>query len=721
MEDYQFDIRAILGLLRRRFWLIVVTVVVVVGVAALSTLALKPAYTATTLVLVDTSKKDVLDPNDQSASSATDSARVDSEVELVKSETTLLRVIKDSDLIHDPEFAYRVGWRDRLLDFLKIKPIAPPDADTQLKLMLDQLEDAVHVQRRGLTYIISIDARSISPETAARISNAVADAYIRQQLDAKVNSMLTARDIVQGRIPDAYGALIGTQGAVVDFFTTRVAPIAATSGDATLMALANQLIAANAEGRQFADLADAIANSSEAGNWDQAVAALHSAPNLLKDDVIEQLNLQLKSATQNLAATTDTTSQVNLRAQLAAISGKLKEAVTTEATQLRQQAEADATRSSDVVNQINPELKNLNLPPDVTANMYTLLANQTNATSKYNTLLARENDLDVNAYLQLADSRVVSPASAPSEASFPNTRLILAISALAALALGVGLAFLYENFIGGFTSEEQLEGVLGAPVVTAVPRKKLSKRADGTLPDSLADALLDAPLSVFAEAVRRVRARLDLSLRNLAEAEDRPDGRGAVVMITSTAPNEGKTTTALSLARAYAMSGRTTLLIDCDLRKPSVHRHLALEPSAGLVDYLTSGANGPRLADFTVEDPLSPVQVALGGRRSDVATDQLVANSTFARLLDAAASVFDVVILDTPPVGPVVDGIYLAQYADVIAFVVEARHTSQQDARKALNAIGGAKRNSVEVLLILNQFEEARSAYYYKYKGYYAA
>jgi capsular exopolysaccharide synthesis family protein len=334
-------------------------------------------------------------------------------------------------------------------------------------------------------------------------------------------------------------------------------------------------------------------------------------------------------------------------------------------------------------------------------------------------MLARENDLDTNAYLQLADSRVVSPATPPSDPSFPNTRLILGLATIAALGMGVGLAFLYENYIGGFVSEQQLEAVLGAPVVTGIPRQRPMKRPDGTPVSSLADAMLDSPLSIFAESIRRIRVRIDLATRNLRQAEPQNRERGSVVMVTSTAPGEGKTTISLSLARAYALSGRTTLLIDCDLRKPSVHRHLTLHSSAGLVDYLASDAANPELASFTVEDPFSSVQVALGGRRSDIATDQLIANNTFSRLLEAAVTVFDIVILDTPPVGPVVDGIYLAQYADTIVFAVEARHTSQQDAKRALAAIATSKRKSAETLLVLNQHDDAKSAYYYKYKYYY--
>src|SRR5690606_8693066 len=119
-----------------------------------------------------------------------------------------------------------------------------------------------------------------------------------------------------------------------------------------------------------------------------------------------------------------------------------------------------------------------------------------------------------------------------------------------------------------------------------IPRQKEQKNGH-----SLADLMLRSPLSVFAESIRKVRLALDQSMRREPLSRS-GEQRGRVVLVTSTAPGEGKTTTSLSLARAYAQSGLTTLLIDCDLRRPSVHRHLGWTPSTGLIDYLQTAEDG---------------------------------------------------------------------------------------------------------------------------------
>ncbi len=190
-------------------------------------------------------------------------------------------------------------------------------------------------------------------------------------------------------------------------------------------------------------------------------------------------------------------------------------------------------------------------------------------------------------------------------------------------------------------------------------------------------------------------------------------------MVTSAAPNEGKTTLSLSLARTYALSGRSTLLIDCDMRKPSVHQHLGLEPSSGLLDYLADEKAALPLRSIMTTDPASGAQVIVGARPSDYATDHLVTSPAFRRLVKAARENFEVVILDTPPIGPVVDGLYLAQFADVAVYVVRWASTSQQDARSGFNALAEVLPSGTEILAVLNQQDRSRASYRYAYSNYY--
>ena len=544
MDTTEVDVQALFGLLARQLRLIIISVATVLALAVIALLLMTPIYSATALILVDPSHKNLLEPDQLPASAVGDSARVDSEVEILRSDSILLRVIEAENLLADDEFGASSGGLGRFL------PVFRPQADGEINGTLERLRNAVSAQRRGLTYVIAVGVGSRDPEKSARLANALTGAYIAEQLASKVKLVQTSRDILQARIEAARQSMLG------------------------------------------------VANAQLAYN-------------------------------------------------------------------------------------------------------------------QYETLLTRAQDLEAQADLQLADSRIVSPALAPQDPAFPNRSLILLLALILGLALGVALAFLYENLIGGFTSEEQTEAVLKTGVAASVPREK-----PGSSAASLSDLMVSAPLSVFAETVRRIRLAIDRPGR---PTETSGETRGKVIMVSSSSPGDGKTTIAMALARSFALSGQRTLLIDCDLRKPSVHRHLGLSPSEGLQEYLTSTPDSAAsIASIVSRDPLTDLTVLVGAHRSDTPTDQLLSSQPFGRLIEASAFTFDIVILDTPPLGPVVDGLYIAPYADAILFIARWANTAQLDAKRAIASLGAVKQPTTEIITVLNRQAASRSSYQRKYAGYYA-
>ncbi|CAN7401137.1 Wzz/FepE/Etk N-terminal domain-containing protein [Devosia sp. LjRoot16] len=710
MNDQGFDLRSILGLLRRQARLIAITVLAVLVVATAAVFTMKPIYTASTLVLVDPSRKDLLDPNAQMGGGSGESARVDSEVELAKSEATLLQTIEDENLIDDPEFGVRLGFRDTVLSFFRIAEATLPTGDEALQSVMAKLRESVTVQRRGLTFMLAIQARSPNPATAARIANAVAAAYIKVQLAAKIGSTLASRDIIQGRIAGASAAVSQSEGAFDKFIEDNIDTITAETGRTDLAALRAQLKEVGGNRARDAAVAELVQRSLEQRDWAAVSANLGS-------QAITALAEQRQQLVNSLADTVDDSQQsIDLRAEVAKLDAELENSTTAELTTMRQRVATYQSQASDIRNQLRTSILSTDLPPDVLTNIYELQQNAEIARTQYQTLLSRLRELEAQAYLQVADSRVVSQTLPPSEPSFPNPRQILTLAGLAALGLGIGLAFLRENFVGGFTSEAQLHSFLRGPVISAVPRQKEARAGAGD--GGIGEYMVSSPLSIFAESVRRIRVGIDQSLQR-SEA-NRPAG-GIVIMVSSASPSEGKSTLALSITRAYALAGHKTLLIDCDLRKPSIHRQLGLEPSTGLLEYLNHAVKEDALPSIMTVDDESGAQVVLGARRSDIATDSLLSSTTFARLISAARSTFDIVVLDTPPVGPVVDGLYLVKHADSIVFVVRWASTSQHDVRHAVTLLQGAKKPETEILAVLNQQEISKSAYSGKYAGYYTA
>lgn len=720
MDESGIDLRGVIGLLRRQLRLIVGTIAVIVVLAAIVVFSLTPTYTASALVLVDPSNKNLLDPTAEMMGASSENARVDSEVEILRSDAVMLEVVRANNLIADPEFGVRLGMLQSVLAFLRLRDDAAPTGNEALQSVLQKLSRAISVQRRGLTYLVSISATSRDQEKAALLANEAARAYIDAQVRSKIDSALAARDILQGRLSDASTAIVQSEEAFDSFIDNNIERIGADSGNQAVLELRSRLQSASADFERASGQINAIETGIASRSW-------ATVANTLQSEALSELERQRQQIAASLAAASEgSQAQVNLRAELQRIETGLADTARQESSALRNQVSASKEVADGLRQELRSTILTSNLPADVLTGIYQLQQNSEIARNQYQTLLSRVSDVEQQASLQIADSRVVSPALAPMSPSFPNPPLFLMLALLSAVALGVGLAFLYENYIGGFTTEGQVSAVLRLPVAAVIPKHRGGKNAPPTgteAGDSAANTLITAPLSVYAETVRRVRAEIDQALRRSDEGQPLPapgqKSPGKVLMVSSAAPGEGKTTMALSIARAYAISGRSVLLIDADLRKPSIHRQMGVEASTGLLEHLMKPANDEGLSDILFTESQTGLLALVGARRSDVPTDQVIASKAFDDLVQLARTHFEMVVIDTPPVGPVVDGLYLAKFADAIAFVVRWASTSQRDARDAAESLEAAKRPGVPTLVILNQQEGSAASYRNKYAGYY--
>ena len=674
MEDRPFDVRAMLGPIKRQLGLMLAVFVVLMTVSGLGVIMLRPVYTSTALVQVDTTQKNLLDAQSGLPGLATDSGRIDGEVELAQSDTVLLRAIRDGNLLIQGSFVPKPTWLASLFDTLGLKTYAQPTGKQLLDDVLDRLSRAVSVERRGLTFLIAVDARSESPDEAAAVANLIAQTYIATQLDGKVSAVLRSRDIIQARVADVSRALAASEDALDAFVDTNAASLAASGARADLAAIVAQLQAKAIEAEQVSTTIGSATSSLASSDW-------QSLTTMLQSDALRSLE-ERRLRTEGLLAEASPPESVNLRAELAAIEADLRGKTVAAIADLKNRS---SVLASDQDN-LRAKLASSDLASDLTSTqlteLYQLQQTARIARSQYDTLLARLKDLESQAYLQVADSRVVSEAIAPRRPSFPNMGLLFAMAAVVSMFAAVVLAFVRENFVGGIVSADQTRDLLKVESVVTVPRQRDFKGAR-----SLPDLIGEAPLSVYSEAIRKIRLCVDQ-----ARGMGRADMDAQVILITSANPGEGKSTIALSLGHAYAQSGTTTLVIDCDLRKPSLHKLLDVPGENGLLDFLQATDDEKTLDSVVYVDPSNRLEVVVGAGRSLGATEELVTGAKFRALISVARQSFGVVILDTPPLGPVVDGAYLARFADTVVLVNKWASTSQSDARNAIATIRASAR-----------------------------
>lgn len=708
MEQGEIDLRSILGVLRRQIRLVILCVVLITGGAGIYALSLKQIYSATALIMVDPSTKNLLSGENGVGSTSADNARIDSEVEILRSDSLLLKVIQAQGLISNSDVGVSLSLIDRVRIALRLAEPQLPTAEMALDQAVRNLRSSLSVQRRGNTYLLAIQASSPDPSEAARIANAVAEVYIQDQLASKINGVLAARDILQSRIDLARQALIESEGSFDTFVADNMDRIVLDSGRSDLVQMQEQIAQLEAAQRQTSSTLTSVQESLASEDWQTLVSELQS-------EALAELNAQRSALVAQIEGGSATGSaqdqSVDLAAQLERIEKEMRTQSASQVSDLRSAVSEQQTQQEALRQDLRSQVLSSSLSPDTLAQLYELQQTTGLARNQYQLLLTRSQELDTQATLQIADSRIVSPALQPQSPSFPNHRLILMLAALAGIGIGVGLAFLYENFIGGFTSEEQAASVLKVPVATSIPRVK--GQANGL---SVSDLVVTSPLSMYSEAIRRIRSTTDQILRRVEAGK----GRARVVMVASSTPNEGKTTISLSLARSYAQAGHRVLLVDCDLRKPSVHRHLGLERSEGLYEFLNNeGEILTSINSIVSQDPQTSATVIVGARQSMAPTDQLLSGTAFPRLIDAARNVFDIVILDTPPLGPVVDGLYLASHADAVVFVTRFATTSQAEARRCLARLEDTLGSADSIVAVINQQDSSTNRYLKKYGGYY--
>jgi succinoglycan biosynthesis transport protein ExoP len=702
-EQTELDLRQVFGVIRRQSRLILATILVVVAAALLYAVTVTPLYRAEALILVDPAEQNLLDPTQQgSLNGNTLNARVDSEVEILRSQAMALAVVEAANLIADPEFGPRLSTRERLLQAIGVEPAAPVSGARLLNDVVTRFEAARDVRRSGLTYIIAVGVTAEDPARAARLANALAQTYIDQQVRAKVVGALAARDVLNGQIATAQDRLARSEERLDSFIFDNLDRLDDESGADEIAALRGEL----------AEIERTRANRAELTGLAEEALALRdwtSLARLLEDEALAELERERRDLAARLAgADDDDAPAFDLRAALDQLDADLETRAGANLSGLRadlEEIDAEAGRFRD---EIRSTLLRSDLSSNTLAEVFTLRQEAELSRQQYRTLLARLSQLETEALVQVADSRIVSQALPPNEPDFPNTGLILVLALVVSAALGLGLAFANEFYVGGVTSDTQLASLVQVPVAATVPKQAVN----GAM-TSVADLVATKPLSAYSEVFRHLRASLDQGFRARDSLQDPATGGagGKVILFSSSIPAEGKSTAALALARTYAIFGKRTILIDADLRKPSLAQQLATEPEGSMLEYLQGELPDEEELSFYALDPASSLLVFLSRGRSDLPTDQLLVSSRFAELVDAARESADIVIIDSPPILPVVDARYIVHHADAVLMVTRFALTTQSDIRRAAAQIRDAMKPGAILMGILSHREGVETAY----------
>lgn len=692
-------IASLVGVARRRFGILVLMFCLSLLCGIVYLYVAPPRFIAVAELLIDTKRAQPFAQQMTVADLSLDSAAVDSQIQVLKSEAVASTVIKDLHLINDPEFVgAKPGLIGTILGFLAS---SSPPSDFELQRRAHSvLERGLLARRIGTTYVIEVGFLSLNPERAAQIANATADAYIVDQLEAKYEATRRASTWLQERIQELRQQASTAEKAVLDF--KKANNIVDTGGrligEQQLAELNSQIVlthAATAEARarlnRILDITKG--NITDIDNVirapDPAVAdALHNEViNKLRSEFLDLAN---REAMFSARLGKDHLMVVQLRNEMfeirRSIMDELKRIAETFKSdydiavareQSIQRSLADAVSQNQTTNQAQITLKDL----DSNAQTYRAL---------HDTFVQRYMESLQQQSFPFTEARIITHAVRPLTKAQPNSLLVMAAASVGGLLLAFGAALLIDLSEGGFRTSEQVEQELQTSCLAIVPAVKgdaetsspahSRNKNDGGLlrqtePTGLLSNVIANPFSRFAEAFRSIKVGMDLF--SLA----RPN---RAIGITSTLPGEGKSTIAANLARLISHAGGKAILLDCDLRNPSLTRSLAPGAEVGLLDIISGRAT---LKDVIWKDPttsLSFVPMVAKARLSH--TNEILASPSMKKLIDALRDVYDYVLIDLPPLTPVVDVRSTNQIVDSYLLVVEWGRTSVDAVQRALGS-----------------------------------
>jgi polysaccharide biosynthesis transport protein len=718
----------VLRVLRTRKLIVIGTAALIVAITALVVAQLTPVYRATAYVMVDPKRSNVTDTNAVIGGLPTDSpSTVENQVQILLSRA-LAGVVVDklslmgaADAVRPPQQegptlrerldpAYWLGpewFGAKLLEWVKVNALgadaqsiqAAPAVPLDPKdILVNQLRANLSVRGIGRSTTIAITFESAAPQSAVLVANTVASSYVEDQVKVKSEATQNASQWLAERLNELAAQSQASERMVEQYkaqhkLTDTAAPAAGagtTIVQQQLSALNLQLINAQADLAQQEAKYEQVMVLKQSGR-SADVSQVVASPLILQ---LRQQEVELVRQEAELSSKYGPNHPriLDLESQKENLSAKVDE----EVRRVVETVQNDVVVARARVRSLQSSLAGLSEKVQTEDFARVKLTELTSAAASNKAVLEafleRYKEIEGSDALQEPDARVISNAIVPVSPIFPNKTLFFGAAVPGGLVLGLLLAMMLDALGRGFRTQEQVERALSLPVLAALPEITGSSRTKRRS----ADKVISNPMSSYAEAVRGLQIGLMLS--------DKPP---KVVVVTSSVPSEGKTTVAISLARIASRSFQRVIIIDGDLRQPSVVRTINIAtPKFGIAEALT----GTPVEECLVKDPLSDVRI-LSAQRLRNPSD-ILSSARLANLVDTLSKSCDLLVIDSSPLLATNDARILAQFADAVLFVVRWERTSRDAALHALRSLNDAMAPVAGVVLSRADWEQF---HYYNY------
>lgn len=707
--DEVIDLRKYFAVINRSKWRILLLALLVAILTAFIVLNMKPIFSAKATLLIEAQQAKAVKIEEVYGMNSAQQEYYLTQFEILKSRTIAESVIIRLNLAEHPDYASKPSIIDELKDWLPFLPSASNVAKSVEQLSLERREELLKKFIENLsiepvrkTQLVNISFESHDPELAAKVANAIGETYIDSQLEAKMGITQKANNWLGGRLGELRQRLDDSEKAMQDFrLREGLIDVAGVRGlgSQELERLGVELTAARSKKAQVDSFIRVISQYGKT-NVDQ----LESLPEITAHPSIQNVKKEVISAERKVSELSKiygpkhpkllavkselATIQDNLREQIRKLIAGIENESQTEAQNLAS-LEAEMARAKGQYQDVSgKEAEYQRLQREVETNR-----------QLFETFMSRQKETEVAGDFDSAIARFTDRAITATEPIKPKRKFIVILAFIAALGFGVVVAFVMESLNDTIKTSQDVESVLQQRSLGIIPKLLLNNNVA-----EFNRTFFDTEQRTFSESVRSIRTSLALL------ALDKPL---QLLVVTSSVPEEGKSTVSSNLSFAFAQLEKV-LLIDADMRKPTIAKRFSLPAfQPGLANYLTETES---LENCIVHDEQSGVDILPAGT-IPINPLELLAHPKFLALLNELKGRYTKIVIDTPPVQAVSDALMIARLADAVVMVVKADYS-----RSGLiqNSLAKLVQSHAKVYgVVLNDLDVKKAERYYGSYGYY--
>jgi exopolysaccharide transport family protein len=739
--EASFDLRETLSFVWRQWKFTVGIMAVSVLVGTVYLLHQTPLYTATSQVLLDQPKERLPGGDALAPAAMLDVGMIESQMAIIRSTVLLRRVVEKEHLADKlagpPPAPAKPSAVDSVMNFVgslfdsiwgeksDVGTAAPPPVTIAGDTIppnelgaIEGLKSAVKVTRVAQQgYALAIAVTSPDPVRAAELANAVSDAYLVDKLDTRFEAARRASVWLSERLLGLRQQLRDSEEAVAQFRAANGLVQSSGASPLTQQQLSDlnaKLIDAKTDLAQKKARVDMLHSLQTKGGNVQSLPEITNAGAL---PGLRQQAAQLSAQEADLLARYGASHPlvVNIRAQLADVQRSIGSETARLAATIKNEYELAQARVSSLDTALKQATGQTNVDDQTAVRLRELERTAAANKTLFEDFLKQSKITQEQATFEPQDVRIITPALPPHLPSYPRKFQFLVINAFIGLLLGVGAALAKEKLNTGFTTPKQVEDVLGLPLLTSASHlSNRDLRTENGVVVPIYEYPIVRPLSRYAESIRSLRSGIQMT-----DVDNPP----RVIQLTSAVPGEGKTTMALSLAGSAATAKLKTLLIDADLRHPTATRIFGIQKEPGLVDVLLGEVDITAAIKFNEK---TGYWMLGAGSKTQSPTD-LLGSERMKSLIAHLKDTYDLIFIDTPPAGPVVDPIVVSHLTDKIVLVIRWASTARELVRPIVEQLAGHRKiagvafNQVNIRQAQKYGKYAYSYYYGSryYKNYY--